>query len=186
MHHRFGFFLCWLTLLGGCASQPDLIKPEDHQVSLVFGYFDLRDAPTKLDDVTLKKYDGDPLYFDSGIKEGLFWHIGLPNGSYQVETFTGRGGWFTNPHRYDYGTRGRNETAVRIRTPGIYFLGAYRFVPVKHGLFEQDEFEMKPISTPSEKELLQRLLTHLTSDPHFQAFHWQIGLARQRLKELSR
>ena len=186
MRHRFGILLCWLALLAGCATQPDWIKPDDHQVSLVFGYFDLHDAPTKLDDVSLKKYDGSPLYFDCGVKDGLFWHIGLPLGSYQVETFSGSGGLFTNPHRYDYGTRGRNETAVRIRTPDIYFLGAYRFVPVKHGMFEQDEFQMQSIDTPSEKELLQRLIALLSSDPHFQVYQWQIDLARRRLKELSR
>ena len=186
MRYRFGFVLFWLALLAGCAAPPELIKPDNHQVSLVFGYFDLRDAPTKLDDVSLKKYDSKPLYFDCGVTEGLFWHIGLASGSYQVETFSGRGGWFTNPHRYDFGTRGRNDTAVRIKTPGIYFLGAYRYVPIKHGMFEQDEFQMQPIDSPSEKELLQRLVAHLSADPHFKAFDWQLGLAMQRLKELSR
>ena len=52
------------------------------------------------------------------------------------------------------------------------------------GLFAPDKFEMKPVQSPTEKELLQRLLKELETDKELSAYTRQVGLAKRRLAEL--
>ncbi len=182
--------LCSVTLLalilGGCAGTP--VDPKDESVSMVFGYFDMADAPSNLEWASLKRYgDKDPRWYDMAARQGLVFHIGIAPGSYQVEKFGGMGGiplLTRKPYEYHFGTRGRNETAVRITKPGIYFLGAYKYVDHAGGLFKADKFEMKALGAPSEKELLQRLIALLESDSELKMYRRQIALAKQRLAEL--
>ncbi len=182
--------LCAVTLLtlvlGGCAGTP--VDPKDESVSMVFGFFDMADAPSNLEWVSLKRYgDKDARWYDMAAREGLVFHIGIAPGSYQVEKFGGMGGiplLTRKPYEYHFGTRGRNETAVRIIKPGIYFLGAYKYVDHAGGLFKADKFEMKALEAPSEKELLQRLIALLETDSELKMYRRQIALAKQRLAEL--
>ena len=176
-----------LALVGGCATT-EPVDPKDDGTSLVFGYFDGKDAPSSIDWVSIKRYGGAPAYYQAGATNGLFWHIGVEPGSYQVEKFGGlkRVLIFSNTVEYNYGTRGRNETAVRIVTPGIYFMGAHRYVAHDGGLFAEDKFAMQAVKSPTEKELLTRLIAQLEADKELRVYTRQIGLAKKRLAELSR
>jgi hypothetical protein len=51
-------------------------------------------------------------------------------------------------------------------------------------LFAPDKFEMKPVTTPTEKELLQRLVKELEADKELSGYTRQLGLAKRRLAEL--
>ncbi len=183
-------FLCSVTLvslaLGGCAGTP--IDPKDESVAMVYAYFDMADAPSNLEWASLKRYgEKGGVWYDMAAREGLVFHIGIAPGSYQIEKFGGMGGipiLTRKPYEYHFGTRGRNGTAVRIAKPGVYFLGAYKYIDHAGGLFKADKFEMKSIQTPSEKELLQRLITLLESDSDLKMYRHQITLAKQRLSEL--
>jgi hypothetical protein len=195
MKHHFlsfrvlGFWACLLgavLTLAGCASVP--VDPKDESVSMVFGYVDMADAPSDLRWLSFKKYgEKEPLWYGMAARDGLIFHIGIAPGSYQVEKFGGMGGIpFLTRKRYEYnlGTRGRNETAIRIQKTGIYFLGAYKYVDHPGGLFRADKFEMQPLKSPSEKELLQRLITVLESDSELKVYTRQIALAKNRLAAL--
>jgi hypothetical protein len=175
-----------LTLVG-CASAPP-VDPKDEAVSIVFGYFDMADAPSKLEWVSLKRYgEKEPVWYDMAARDGLIFHVGIRAGSYQVEKFGGMGGiplLTRQRHEYNFGTRGRNDTAIRIQKAGIYFLGAYKYVDRPGGLFRADKFEMELVKTPSEKELLRRLITLLESDSELKTYTRQIALAKKRLAEL--
>lgn len=183
-------FLCSLTLLsvslGGCAGTP--IDPKDDSVSLVYAYFDMADAPSNLEWASLKRYgEKENLWYSMAAREGLVFHIGITPGSYQIEKFGGMGGiplLTRKPYEYLFGTQGRNDTAVRITKPGVYFLGAYKYIDHAGGLFKADKFEMKPLPAPSEKEVLQRLITLLESDSELKMYGRQIALAKRRLSEL--
>lgn len=180
------FWACLLgavLMLDGCASVP--VDPKDESLSMVFGYVDMADAPSKIQWVSLKRYgEKEPVWYDMAARDGLIFHIGIAPGSYQVEKFGGM--TFLTRQRYEYrfGTRGRNDTAVRIQKAGIYFLGAYKYVNHSGGLFRADKFEMQPLKTPSEKELLQRLITVLESDSELKMYTRQITLAKKRLAAL--
>ena len=178
--------LAAVLMLGGCAGTP--IDPKDESVSLVFAYFDMADAPSNLQWASLKRYDAkEPVWYDMAARDGLIFHIGIAPGSYQVEKFGGQGGiplLTRSPYEYNFGTRGRNETAIRIQKPGVYFLGAYKYIDHSGGLFKADKFQMKPIKEPSEKELLQRLITLLESDSDTKMYTRQIAWAKKRLADL--
>lgn len=179
------FSSLWLALiLGGCAGTP--IDPKDESVSLVFGYFDMADAPSELEWASLKRYgEKESGWYTMDARDGLVFHIGIGSGSYQVEKFGGDGGILSRGrYEYNFGTRGRNETAIRIQKAGIYFIGAYKYLDRPGGLFKADKFHMKPIKEPSEKELLQRLIAVLESDSDYKIYTRQIALAKKRLAEL--
>jgi hypothetical protein len=171
-------------VLAGCASTP--VDPKDEALSLVYGYVNMSDAPSKLEWVSIKKYSGEGGRYNLPAKDGLFWHIGVEPGSYQVEKFGGTGGFFLARHEYEYnfGTRGRNESAIRITNPGMFYMGAYKYVDHPGGFLKQDKFDMKPTKEPSEKEVLRRLIKQLESDDDMRPYTRQLELAKKRLATL--
>ena len=175
--------------LAGCGGSTP-VRTDDETVSVVFGYFDMKDAPGRVDWVSLKQYglEGKPNQsgnYQVSAKDGLFFHIGIAPGAYQVDRFGSDGGFFSNPVEYNFGGKGRNRTAVRIQKPGVYFLGAHRYVnhPGK-GFFAADKFDMEPAQSPSEKELLQRIVKQMETDKELQPYTRQLRLAKQRLSQL--
>jgi hypothetical protein len=174
--------------LGGCASNTP-VDPKDESLSLVYGYFDMKDAPSSLDWVSLKQYGTkDGGWYTLRAKDGLFFHVGVEPGSYQVDKFGGMGGVPLLTRRefeYDFGSKGRNSTAVRIARPGVYFLGSHHYVNhAGKGFFSADKFEMKASKSPGEKEVLQRLIKELETDKELAGYTRQLRLAKQRLSQL--
>jgi hypothetical protein len=174
--------------LGGCASTKP-VDTNDETLSLVYGYFDMKDAPSGLDWVSLKQYGigKEAAWYHLRAKDGLFFHVGIEPGSYQVDKFGGTGGIPLLTRRefeYDFGSKGRNRTAVRIGKPGLYFMGVHQYVNhAGKGLFAPDKFDMKPAQAPGEKELLQRLVKELETDKELAGYTRQLRLAKQRLSE---
>jgi len=177
--------------VAGCASSPKPVDTKDETVSLVYGYFDMKDAPSPLEWVSIKKYDAEGkggAWYRFEAKDGLFFHIGIQPGSYQVERFGGTGGialLTRRPYEYSFGGKGRNGTAVRITTPGVYFMGAHEYVNrAGQGMFAPGKFEMRQAKAPSEKELLQRVIKAIEADQEFAVYTRQLLQAKQRLATL--
>jgi hypothetical protein len=171
----------------GCGGR-ESVRTDDETVSLVFGYFDMKEGSGKLDWVQLKQYDLEgkkPVFYAMNAKDGLFFHVGVEPGSYQVDKFGYDGGLFSNPIEYSFGGKGRNRTAIRIQKPGVYFVGAHRYVNVPgKGFFDAAKFDMQPATSPSEKEILQRVVQKMESDKDLQVYTRQLRLAKQRLSQL--
>lgn len=181
----FRVFALGLALsLAGCSSTSP-VSTTDESLSLVYGYFDMKDAPTKVQWVGLKQYGGKEIgTYRMGVEDGLFFHVGVEPGSYQVDKFGGSS-FLRGDYTYNFGGKGRNSTAVRIQSPGVYFLGAHRYVNhAGQGLFAPDKFEMAPAKAPSEKELLERVIKRLETDRSLSAYSRQLKLARERLARL--
>jgi hypothetical protein len=161
------------------------VASDDETLSLVFGYFDMKEAPTKVQWVGLKQYGGkDAGTYSLAVNDGLFFHVGIEPGSYQVDKFGGSA-FLRGDYVYNFGGKGRNTTAIRIQKPGIYFLGAHRYVNhAGQGFFAPDKFDMEPVKTPSEKELLQRVIKQMESDRELAPYKRQLRLARERLAKL--
>ena len=177
-------FAGFLALLAaGCGSY-ERIDPKDQSLSLVYGYIDMKDAPSSLGWVHITLYDGKNTGLFTAVKDGMFVQMGLKPGPYQVDRFGRHARFFDNTeYSYDFGTRGRNETAVRIDKPGVYFMGAYKYVDVHTGWFEQGKFRMERTTTPNERELLTRILAILQND--YSEYTHQIEMVNQRLAQLS-
>lgn len=150
------FFACLavVALLSGCSSTGPTRDINDPTNSLYFGYIDMKDAPSGVGTADIyqiappTKYP----YWTTGVdKDGLFYMELLPPGSYQVTQFSGGNTFYTMP-------RQGNQTSVRILKPGIYFVGSYKYVPVKTGFMEEAKFAIKRVNSPTEAELLERIL----------------------------
>lgn len=170
-------------LLSACAtggSAPDINDPSN---SLVFAYIDMDDAPTDVSYGHLQQVlpKTDTPYWGMLVEDGILYNPNLPNGAYQLSNFGGGGGFFSTPHEYNFPAYGKNETAVRIERPGIYFLGSYKYEEVDTGFFEQDKFSIKPVSKPTEAELLRKLL----QAEKIPGSQWEARI-RQRLAEIEK
>ncbi len=138
-------------------AQPNVDNPSN---SLVFGYIDMSDAPTKVDGAWLQQVSAptDASYWSMGVENGLFYNPFIQPGTYQLSKFSGTG-VMAGPHEYQFPRQGRNETAVTIDRPGLYFLGSFKYVTAqKGGMFKQGKFSIQPTAEPTEAELLRRML----------------------------
>ena len=164
---------------GGGGHGRDINDPSN---SLVFGFVDMADAPTKVTGAQIRQVapPTDKPYWGTDVKDGMFYTYYLPPGSYQLATLHGSS-FLRGEHQYNLGRQG-GDTGVRIDKPGIYFLGAYKYKTVKTGMFEQSKFGIERVATPSEAELLQKLLD---SDAALKNSVWADKI-RQRLARLKK
>lgn len=171
--------------LVGCGTPLENVDPKAENLSIVAGYIDMREAPSRLGWVSIKAYGpGTDHHYRARVEDGVFFHIGVDPGSYQIDRFGGQGGWAAfggAAHEYEWGTRGRNATAIRIERPGVYFMGSYRYAPQRTGLLEAGKFQMNSTSTPSEREVLQRVLRTVEGDPALKGYALQIQRLRQSI-----
>ena len=179
--------LSLMLMVAACAGAR--IDPKDESVSLVYGYFDMKDAPSSLEWVSIKRYGSDePAFYQIRTYDGLFFHVGVDAGPYQIERFGGVGGIPLLTRRefvYNFGTRGRNGSAIRVQKPDIYFMGAFKYVDHPGGFFKADKFDMQATKQPTERELLQRLVKLLETND-YRDYTRQLGLAKKRLAQLSK
>jgi hypothetical protein len=169
--------------LAACATA-EQVNPKNTGLSVLFGYIDSKDAPSKIDWVQVKQYgdrdQGQQGYYliDFDRRTGVFFHIGIEVGNHQVNKFGN-----DNTH-YNWSSQGRNATALRIDKPGAYFVGAFKYVHHDQGLFKDDKFEMQPLRSPTEAEVLATVLRRLETDSDLAPYEHQRSLARQRLVAL--
>jgi hypothetical protein len=169
-----------LGLLAGCAGGGHGRSINDPANSLVFGYVDMGDAPTKINGASIMQVapPSDKPYWGTDVRDGLFYTYYLPPGSYQLASISGSSFW-RGDYRYNFPRQG-SETAVRITKPGIYFLGSYKYKGVKTGFFEGGKFDIERVSSPTEAQLLQRILD---DDKEIKGSAWEEKI-RQRLRQL--
>lgn len=175
--------LAALAALAGCAGGGHGRDINDPTNSLVFGYVDMSDAPTKVSGAQIMQVapPTDRPYWGTDVRDGLFYTYYLPPGSYKLSTLHGSS-FLRGDYQYNFPRQGGGNTTVRIDKPGIYFLGAYKYKTVKTGFFEAGKFGIEPVASPSEAELLQRMLD---KDPEIQKSAWADKI-RQRLARLKR
>jgi hypothetical protein len=154
------FFLSVLAVSPVLVDADSQISIDNPNNSLVFGYVDMSDAPTKVSGAWLQQLSPptDSPFWSMGIEKGLFYNPFIQPGTYQISKFAGSG-FVAGAHEYYFPRQGRNQTAVTIEEPGIYFLGAYKYVKAKKGgMFKRARFSIEPISEPTEADLLRRIL----------------------------
>lgn len=175
---RITAILLTLTIVG-CAGTP--VDPTDTRRSVVFGYIDMEDAPTSVDWVFIQHYDGTTDGYSVGAKDGLYYHVGIPPGPYQVTKFGGSG-FFAGQVIYNFADSGRNDTALIIDRPGAYFAGSFEYQTVNTGFFEQKKFDITPAVDPTEAMVLEKVLRRMRKEnPNYTH---AISLAEKRLAEL--
>ena len=180
-----------ILLSSGCSlfAKDESADPNDKTLSVVFGHFDMEDAPSwgGLDWVSVKQYKPKKAYYNSNVDDGLYFNIAVANkSSIQVDEFGRHTRWYSNSsYTYNFGGKGRNQTALVVKKPGVYFLGSYKYKSIESdSFFKPDEFEMVKIKAPSEKELLSKVLATMMDDSDLNIYHHQIIMINKRLKAL--
>ena len=146
-------------ILAGCSDARFLDKPPAEERSFVYGYIDMDDAPTDADWVHIRQFAPKVKndIWSMRTHDGVFYIEKFGPGSYGVIKFGGGGGFFTNPHAYGIP---RQDTSMRlvIKKPGIYYLGTFKYKHIDRGFFQQDSFDIEKADTPTEKEVLKRII----------------------------
>ena len=174
--------LAALALLGACATSTP-IDPNDPTVSVTFGAIDMEEAPSDVDWVFVMHYDGNDEGYFGTVENGMFYHFVEDPGPYQIDEFGSHGGFFSDPITYGFGGSGRNESAIQVSDPGVYFMRSHRYVDVETGWFEAEKFGMETTGQPTEREILAWVLRDLeTNAPEYV---YQIAMVRDRLAQLN-
>ena len=187
---RLLIFLFSMTLLSACTimiggeEPPPPIDPKDTKRALIFGYIDMDEAPDDLQRLSVERIWPEPYEnYECGIEDGLFWHIGVNPGVYQIDTFRAEPGFFSRSiRRFPFDTGERNLSKRRATKPGVYFLGAYKFKAIKSDT--EGEYKIVRLHSPNEKTLLKRLLDVIESDSDLNDYKHQIRWIKKRLKKL--
>ena len=169
--------------LGGCDSR--LIKDDKKDLdtaSLVFGYIDMSDAPSDLRWVGLLQVSpksDKPFWTLADVDEGMFWYSHMGEGTYQFHSFGGYSFWQRVNFTFDLQPKVSESSKFKLGSkPGIYYLGSYKFKEVKTaGFFTKSKFDFVATKSPTERELLERLLKY-TKGPIWEA------RIKQRMAEL--
>jgi hypothetical protein len=143
-----------LGLLVACGSSGPKRSLDDPDNSLIFGYVDMSEAPSKAEFFGLRQVAPGPGFANIEVTNGLFSSGLIPLGSYQFANFTKFG--FSN-RSYSFPVQ-NNPYSLRIDKPGIYFLGSFKYKKIETGFFEDGKFSFEKSNTPSEATLLKRLL----------------------------
>jgi hypothetical protein len=166
-----------LATLAGCGGGGHGRDINDPSNSLVFGYVDMAEAPTKVSGVHIMQVapPTEKPYWGADVRDGMFYTYYLPPGSYRLSSLHGSH-FLRGEYQYNFPRQGGGTTTARIDKPGIYFLGAYKYKAVK------SKFDIEPVSSPSEAELLQKLLD---SDAEVKNSVWADKI-RQRIARLKK
>lgn len=180
------------------SSSPPQLDPKDKNVAMVFGHIDMEDAPSSLEWLWIKRFgakkkstkndddDNDEGYYAT-VDDGVFWNRGMTLGSYQIYSFGKTASFFSRTnYRYTFGATGRNQSARRLKKPGLYFMGSYKYKVIDSGSwFVPDKFTMVETKSPSEKELIKKILKTYQEDSDLKVYAHQISWMKKRLKELN-
>jgi hypothetical protein len=74
-------------------------------------------------------------------------------------------------------SQGQSKLDRRLDRPGLYYAGSWKYRKVKTGFFQQGKFDVEASRTPTELELLQKML------PYADHPHWK-QMIEQRIREL--
>jgi hypothetical protein len=146
------------------------LSPEQIRAnSLVFGGVNMDDAPGQATDVVFKIVRGKDTgqFFHLPVKDGVFYHEGIPPGSYQLYSVWAHTGLrigntflFGNSIEYSFGAQSGGVIIQRGGT--IYYAGAFKLVD-KSSFFHSD-VEVQPDRSKPVKQLLATLITHLDDE----------------------
>jgi hypothetical protein len=183
------FIIPLVLAAGGCTlafsrysvSSADAARKD---ISLAYGYIDMADAPSPFQLFKVRRVlprSDDPfVFFATG--DNLFYHEALTPGSYQFASFEGISGLahlgavtLLPGGHFVYGMPAQGG-GFRVTESGLQFLGAYKYKNA--GSFFVKKFDIQASKSPSEREVLEKLL------PRVSGTRWEKRVAK-RIKELA-
>lgn len=191
---RLSIVLVLTNILSGCtllfSKSKYLDEQETDKSVLVFGYLDTEDAPfvPKWGEIKQVRPTSDDPYKElRANSKGLFYLENLPAvGSYKLQNLGGpEKGFFSNttwtwgfpaPNRYPEFKRLQFKT----KTPGLYYMGAYKVLLVKKGgFFGVNKYETIVNKDVTEKMVLKQLVKYTDGTK------WE-KIVKKRIKRLKK
>lgn len=156
-----------LLLLGGCALNSEVRISEEPDAALIFGFFDMKEAPFELGCVRItqdeKKGIAYPQSCMTTFADGLFFIENVPPMKYHVPFFYAGGKLHT--------ISSDEKDLFQVRARSLHFYGSYKYKVVNKDLldmFKPDQYGLKPIGNPGEKAVL-KMLQDRVKDPRWKA-----------------
>lgn len=138
----------------------------------------MEEAGTEINSVTIKQYKPNSGYVCyCNVYDGLFYHLGIPPGSHQIENFNAIK-FYRDNFLYYYKP---GQTGIRIKQPGVYFIGSFKLKVIESNFFKEDSYKMMMVSEPNEKTLLFKILKICKEKKYGR----QIRMIEHRLEELN-
>lgn len=167
--------LAALALTSCSTPAPKFEKPTKPGLSLVFGHIDMKDAPTGIRWVDMRRVrpvaEKDVYYF--WVVDGTFLRSHVPEGTYKLTQFGG------GKYTYSFPAQGKGDLDRQITKPGVYYVGSYKYKKIPRGLFRDDQFDLIPTDSPSELELLKKISVYSRDD------YWK-DMIEKRIRELEK
>ena len=152
------------VVLTGCSGSIAFKKPDKPNQSMIIGFIDMADAPGDFNGVVMKqiKPATKKPYHYFWIKEGMFFSDDISQGVYKMDNFKSYSGWRSTQYSYNFPkTGGKGEMDLKIKRPGIYYIGSWKYKKIKTGFFKEmmgkGKFELVRVKSPSELEILTKI-----------------------------
>jgi hypothetical protein len=154
-------------LFGGCALNSEVRTSDAPDAALIFGFFDMKDAPFELGCVRVtqdeKKGIAYPQSCMNTYADGLFFIENVPPMRYHVPFFYAGGKLHT--------ISSDEKDLFKVRAKSMYFYGAFKYKVVNKDLldaFKPDQYGLIPVKSPGEKTVL-KMLQDRVKDPRWKA-----------------
>lgn len=174
------YLLCVVlaAALSSCAIiNPQVRRINDDSASLIYGYFDMSESPYDLGAVILTQDERAGIaYRQSPMRtfyKGLFFMENIPPMDYHIPFF------YAGSYLHSFG--GRKEDIFKVKPSSMVFVGSYKYHdPKKGGIITSKKFEMNPVKSPSEKEILKMMLEHVKDERWKERIKKRIGKLKGR------
>lgn len=180
--NRIALSFAFAVLLGACSTSGH-VAPTSDRNGIVVGYIDMRDAPSVLDIVIMKRQDRDTPPYLFHVEDGVFFQLDVEPGRYKFTRFGGSSFLKQTAYDYKFPAERKGELDVTVHGPAIHYVGAWRFRNTSQGLLAgvltPGSFDIERISSPTEREILQKVLGDASN------VHWK-AMIRARIEALER
>ncbi|MGH8481115.1 MAG: hypothetical protein ACRES8_01475 [Nevskiaceae bacterium] len=154
-------------LLAGCALNSEVRTTDEPDAALIFGFFDMKEAPFELGCVRItqdeKKGIAYPQSCMKTFADGLFFIENVPPMKYHVPFFYAGG----KLHMIS----SDQEDTFSVRAKSMYFLGSFKYKVVTRDLGDilkltPEQYGLMPVKAPGEKAVL-KMLQDRVQDPRW-------------------
>jgi hypothetical protein len=146
-------------VLGGCALNPEVRTSADDNTALIFGYYDMSEAPFQLGCVRITQDERAGIAYRQScmrtLANGLFFLENAPPMKYHVPFFYAGG----RLHMIS----SDSKDAINVPPRSLYFLGSFKYKVLYRNLGEilqlkPEQYGLSPVKSPDEAEVLKMLL----------------------------
>jgi hypothetical protein len=154
-----------LLVLAGCKVNPEVrTTPDDANAALIFGYYDMSDAPFELGCVRLTQDEKAGIAYRQScmttLKSGVFFVENVPPMKYHLPFFYAGG-------KLHMVSSSRTDV-FDVPARSIYFLGSYKYKVIDRNLTDvlkltPDKYGLNPVRSPDEAAVLRMLVDNVQS-----------------------